>query len=58
MFIFHLHAAIEIITNRSMRKRRTIAQNNPLLLTATGLSPLKREKRNQGTGKLQEKENN
>ncbi|KAF2973939.1 hypothetical protein EK904_001798 [Melospiza melodia maxima] len=45
--------AIEIITNRSMRKRRTIAQNKPLLLTATGLRPLKIEKRNQGTEEMQ-----
>lgn len=56
MFIFHLQAAIEIITKRSMRKRRTIAQNKPLLLTATGLRPLKIEKRNQGTGSLQGKD--
>lgn len=56
MFIFHLQTAMERITNRSMRKRRTIAQNKPLLLTATGLRPLKIEKRNQGTGRLQRKE--
>lgn len=43
LFIFHLDVAIEMITNRSMRKSRTIAQNRPLLLTGTDLNPLKRE---------------
>lgn len=55
LFILHLHDAIEEITNRSMRNSRTIAQNRPLLLTGTGCSALMREKRSQGTGKLQKK---
>lgn len=36
LFIFHLQDAIERITKSSMMKRRTMAQNSPLLLTATG----------------------
>lgn len=55
LFILHLHDAIEKITNRSMRNSRTMAQNRPLLLTGTGCRVLMREKRSQGTGKLQEK---
>lgn len=55
LFILHLHDAIEKITNRSMRNSRTMAQNRPLLLTATGCRVLMREKRSHGTGKLQEK---
>lgn len=54
LFILHLHDAIEEITNTSMRKSKTIAQNKPLLLTGTGCNPLIREKRNQGTGRLQD----
>lgn len=53
LFILHLHDAIEKITNRSMRNSKTIAQNRPLLLTGTGCNVLMREKRSQGTGKLQ-----
>lgn len=55
LFILHLHDAIEKMTNRSMRNSRTMAQNRPLLLTGTGCSVLMREKRSQGTGKLQKK---
>lgn len=55
LFILHLHDAIEKITNRSMRNSKTIAQNRPLLLTGTGCSALMREKRSQGTGRLQKK---
>lgn len=56
LFILHLHDAIEEITNRSMRKSRTMAQNKPLLLTGTGCSPLRREKSIQGTGRLRGEE--
>ena len=57
LFILHLHNAIEEITNRSMRKSKTIAQNKPLLLTATGCNPLMREKSIQGRGRLQDRRN-
>ena len=55
LFILHLHNAIDEITNRSMRKSKTIAQNKPLLLTATGCNPLMREKSIQGRGRLQDR---
>lgn len=57
LFILHLHNAIEEITKRSMRKSKTIAQNKPLLLTATGCNPLMREKSVQGRGRLQDRRN-
>lgn len=40
LFILHLQKAIERITKISMMKRRTIAQNKPLLLTVTGANLL------------------
>ena len=55
LFILHLHNAIDEITNRSMRKSKTIAQNKPLLLTATGCNPLMSEKSIQGRGRLQDR---
>lgn len=56
LFILHLHNAMEEITNSSMRKSKTIAQNKPLLLTGTGCNPLMREKSIQGRGSLQMEE--
>lgn len=49
----HLQAAMEMMTKRSMRKRSTIAQKRPLELTCTGLKPLNRDQRSQGSGSLQ-----
>lgn len=49
----HLQAAMEMMTNRSMRKRSTMAQKRPLELTCTGLMPLKNDHRSHGNGSLQ-----
>lgn len=52
LFIFHLQAAMEIMTKRSMRKSSTMAQNSPLLLTVTGANEWQTEYISQGTGSL------
>lgn len=51
MFIFHLKIAIDIMTNRSIRKRMTIEQAIPELLTLTG--PKIKADRSHGKGRLQ-----
>lgn len=53
LLIFHLHTPMEMMTKRSMRKSRTMAQNRPLLLTATGLRSLNKENINHGNGRLE-----
>lgn len=55
LFIFHLETPMEMITNSSIRKRSTMAQNRPLLLTATGWKSLNIAYNNQGTGSLQQR---
>lgn len=52
LFIFHLQAAMEMMTKRSMRKSSTMAQKSPLLVTATGAKPWEAEYRSHGTGRL------
>lgn len=52
LLILHLHTAMEIMTKRSMRKSRTMAQNRPLLLTVTGAMSFRIAKSNQGNGRL------
>lgn len=49
----HLQAAMEMMTNKSMRKRSTMAQKRPLELTCTGLMPLKNDHMSHGNGSLQ-----
>lgn len=51
MFIFHLKRAIEMITNSSIKKRITIEQAMPELLTFTG--PKIRADKSHGRGRLQ-----
>lgn len=53
LLILHLQAAMDMMTNSSMRKRRTMAQNRPLLLTSTGLKSLIMLKISQGNGRLE-----
>lgn len=40
LLIFHLQEAMEMMTKSNMRKRSTMAQNRPLLLTCTALKSL------------------
>lgn len=51
LLIFHLQTAMEMMTKRSMRKSRTMAQNRPLLLTATEEKSFSMEKSSQGKGR-------
>lgn len=53
LLIFHLQTAMEMMTKRSMRKSRTMAQNRPLLLTVTGEKSFIMEKSSQGNGRLE-----
>lgn len=53
LLILHLQAAMDMMTNSSMRKRRTMAQNRPLLLTSTGFKSLIMLKMSQGNGRLE-----
>lgn len=52
LFIFHLQEAMEMMTKSSMRKSSTMAQNSPLLLTATGEKLLMLDHSSHGTGRL------
>lgn len=52
LFILHLQKAMERMTKSSMMKRRTIAQNRPLLLTVTGEKLLITAYRSHGRGRL------
>ncbi|MCJ8749092.1 hypothetical protein PDJAM_G00172170, partial [Pangasius djambal] len=52
LLIFHLQAAMEMMTKRSMRKRSTMAQKRPLLLTATGCKPFAKVYMSHGKGNL------
>jgi len=52
LFILHLQKAMERMTKSSMMKRRTMAQNSPLLLTVTGAKLLIAAYRSHGRGRL------
>lgn len=52
LLIFHLQAAMEMMTKRSMMKRSTMAQNRPLLLTATGCKLFTNVYKSHGNGNL------
>lgn len=58
LFILHLQRAMERMTKSSMMKRRTIAQNNPLLLTVTGEKLLIVAYRSHGRGRLKNTKRN
>lgn len=52
LLIFQRQAPMEMMTNRSMRKSSTMAQNRPLELTVTGSPLCNRVNISHGTGRL------
>ena len=52
LLIFHLQDTMEMMKKRSTIKSSTVAQESPLLLTATGDKMWTSECRSQGTGRL------